>query len=158
MKNSAHRDVKRAALNERRRKALELRKAGATYDQIKTQMGYATRASAARDCFAAIRAIIAEPAEEVRQLELQRLDALLLGVWKKAKDGDPAAVDRVLRIMDRRAAYLGLDAPKEQHVSVHAANATPAEARRIMNELFPGEVTPVGELSPDETSEGAAPE
>jgi hypothetical protein len=42
---------------------------------------------------------------------LVRLDQLLQGVWLGAVDGNPAAVGLALRIMERRAKLLGLDAP-----------------------------------------------
>ena len=112
MANSAKRDRAKANVAERQRKALELRKAGATYEQIASQLSYADRSGAAAAVKAGIKAIIAEPAQEVLALELQRLDAMLLGLWTKAKSGDVAAVDRALRIMERRANFLGIDAPK----------------------------------------------
>ena len=46
---------------------------------------------------------------EIRVLECGRLDELLAAVWPAAKLGDIAAIDRVLAIMKRRAAMLGLD-------------------------------------------------
>jgi hypothetical protein len=55
---------------------------------------------------------ISEGAEEVLNLELQRLDTMLLAVWPKAASGDSGAIDRVLKLMDRRARYLGLDTPQ----------------------------------------------
>jgi len=47
----------------------------------------------------------------VRALELERCDRLQAAVWPAATQGDVAAVAAVLRIMERRARYLGLDAP-----------------------------------------------
>lgn len=41
-------------------------------------------------------------------LELARLDAMLQGLWPAASTGDTAAVDRVLRIGERRDKLLGL--------------------------------------------------
>jgi hypothetical protein len=40
---------------------------------------------------------------EVIAVELARLDALLSGLWPKARRGDVQAVDRVLKIDERRA-------------------------------------------------------
>ena len=37
----------------------------------------------------------------------------MLGVWKQAKDGHLGAIDRVLKIQERRAKLLGLDAPSK---------------------------------------------
>jgi hypothetical protein len=50
-----------------------------------------------------------EPFEEVRQLELARLDELLVGVYGRAISGDVACIDRALAISDRRVRLLGLN-------------------------------------------------
>src|SRR5690625_3765002 len=92
---------------EKRGRALELRKAGATYDQIANQVGYSNRGNAQRAVQNALREITAEPAREVRALELERLDAMLLGVWSQARTGHLGSIDRVLRIQERRAKMLG---------------------------------------------------
>lgn len=118
MGNSAERDIRKANQAEKQLRALEIRKTGATYDEIAAQMGLASRSVAFGLVKRAIRKIPAEAATEVLSLELARLDALLVGCWTKATTGDPAAVDRVLRIMDRRAAFLGLDQPKGLKVEV----------------------------------------
>ena len=47
----------------------------------------------------------------LRVLEEYRLDALLMVLWPQVMGGDQGAVDRVLRVMQRRAALRGLDAP-----------------------------------------------
>jgi hypothetical protein len=50
-------------------------------------------------------------AERVRELELERWDRLILGLWPKARAGDEKAVRAVVAVMERRAKLLGLDAP-----------------------------------------------
>jgi hypothetical protein len=55
--------------------------------------------------------IPAELIEGVRLLELARLDDLFTVMYRQAMDGSRLAVDRCLRIMERRAALVGLDAP-----------------------------------------------
>ena len=50
-----------------------------------------------------------EVRENLRRLEVERLDALLIAHWAKATGGDDAATRTCLRIMERRAALLGLD-------------------------------------------------
>ncbi len=88
-----------------RRNALELRKAGASYEQIATKLGYPDAAAA----HTAVQHALGEAAESERDtpaLELERLNALLMGLWAKARQGNIAAVDRVLRIQDRRAKLL----------------------------------------------------
>jgi hypothetical protein len=96
---------------ERQRQALELRKAGVGFQQIADQLGYGGPSGAFNAVARALQKVIQEPAEAVLALELARLDAMLLGLWPKARAGHASAVDRVLKLMDRRAKYLGLDAP-----------------------------------------------
>ena len=59
-------------------------------------------------------ATLAEPTDALRTLELERLDALQLAIWDQAIQGHVANIDRVLSIMKRRSALLGLDAPKRR--------------------------------------------
>jgi hypothetical protein len=46
----------------------------------------------------------------MRSLELMHLDALQDALWPSGIAGDQGAVDRILKIMERRARILGLDA------------------------------------------------
>lgn len=112
MANSSKRDTRTADHKEQVRKALELRKAGATYDQIAASLGLADRSGAYRMVQGAIKEITREPAEDVLTLELERLDALMVAHWAKAKT-DIKSAHVVLQILDRRARYMGLDAPKK---------------------------------------------
>jgi hypothetical protein len=58
-----------------------------------------------------------EEAVHVRDLELQRLDDLYLIAYRAIIDGnDLAGIDRCLRIMERRAKLLGLDAAEKVDV------------------------------------------
>lgn len=104
-----------AAANQR--KALKLRKAGQSFDAIAQELGYASRSGAFHAVMSALRKTLQEPADEVRKMELERLDSMLEATWEFAMTGKPEAVDRVLKIMERRAKYLGLDAPKEINIS-----------------------------------------
>jgi hypothetical protein len=54
-----------------------------------------------------------EEAEHVRALELQRLDALYLKAWEAVEEGDLPSIDRCLRVQERRAKLLGLDAAEK---------------------------------------------
>jgi hypothetical protein len=94
---------------DRQLRALELRKAGATYDMIAGALGYAHRSGAAQAVQAALKAVVREPAEEVRTLELERLDAMLMALWPAVRNGNFGASAQALRIMERRAKLLGLD-------------------------------------------------
>jgi hypothetical protein len=119
---------------DRERQALELRKAGATYAQIAKQLGYANEGGAHKAVGRALNVAIKQRnivAEDVRELELQRLDQMLLGLWADAKAGKWHAIDRVLKIMERRSAYLGLDAPKKTELS--GPEGRPIEVEQYVN-------------------------
>ena len=104
---------KDAAAAERALQALELRKAGASYESIARHCGYASRSGAYQAVQRELRRTMQEPAEDVRQLELARLDDLYRAMAPKALKGDTWSVDRCLKIMERRALLLGLDAKND---------------------------------------------
>lgn len=91
--------------------ALELRKAGVTYEGIAKQLGYRSPEAAFQAVKAALKSTLQEPAEGVREMELKRLDDMLLAMWPQVKSGNQGAIDRCLRIQERRSRLLGLDAP-----------------------------------------------
>ena len=96
---------------ERQKQALALRLAGAPYARIAEQLGYRGTGGAHAAVKAALRKTLQEPADEIRTIEEERLNALLLSMWRQAQQGNQGAVDRCLKIMERRARLLGLDAP-----------------------------------------------
>ena len=108
---------RRVQAHERHLQALELRKAGATYQAIAEQLGYAHAKSAYKAVASALRATLREPAAGVRELEVARLDSALLAVWRRVQAGDDKAIDRLLRISERRAKLLGLDAAIRKELS-----------------------------------------
>ena len=61
-----------------------------------------------------LHAISRARAEELRQLEEERLDRMQAGIWSTAIQGHLGSIDRVLKIMDLRARLLGLYAPVKQ--------------------------------------------
>jgi hypothetical protein len=98
---------------ELQRKALELRRMGKGYREIGAALGIG-RSQAHRLVEAGLEDVkeqIDAEASELKAVELSRLDGMLSGLWADARSGNFAAVDRVLRIMERRAKLLGLDAP-----------------------------------------------
>lgn len=104
-------DVKAHA---RRIKALHLRAARLTYQQIADRLYNGDRGNAYRDIQKAMKNQEKEAVTEVRAQEIMLLDELARPQIKKALEtGDDKAVTAVLRIMERRAKYLGLDAPTQ---------------------------------------------
>jgi hypothetical protein len=101
---------------ERQVKAIELRRSGMTYERIGREIGFTTMAA-----YLAVKVglekSLREPGDALRELEVQRMEELLEAVWPLAKSGDLFAVDRVIKISERRARLLGLDAPIKAEVT-----------------------------------------
>lgn len=102
----------------REHRVIELRAQGYSFHQIAEAEHYADASAASKVFKSGMAKLIRPVADEVRELELERLDKFLLALWSKIEQGDPIAIDRGLKIMDRRAKYLGLDAPTKQQVEV----------------------------------------
>lgn len=117
-------------------RAVEMRLAGHTYAQIGAACGVVPQQAhqAVTRYLEDTRAVAREHAEDIRRLELDRLDRILAAIGPLAEGGDLAAVDRVLRIQERRASLLGLDAPKAQLVAV---DARPDTVRALMALVAP---------------------
>jgi hypothetical protein len=92
---------------------LRLRLAGYSHRDIAAQLGVAPSSAykRVRHALDELNKTNLESAEQLRALELLRLDELLSSLWDTAIAGDLRAVDRVLKVMERRAKLLGLDAP-----------------------------------------------
>lgn len=104
---------RRVEAKERMAQAVELRKRGMTYQAIADALGYAHPGAAHKAVTTALRETMREPADELRTLELERLDAIMAANWDKAtgEDPDERAATTVLRVMEARRKLLGLDAP-----------------------------------------------
>ena len=94
---------------ERRIQALALRKQGLDYAEIARRVGYSNRGNAYHAVIQELSQLRHEAGDEVLALELARLDALLNAIWPAAMKDKNDAVDKVLRIMQRRARLMGLD-------------------------------------------------
>lgn len=117
--------AERVRIAERRQKAIELRNAGVTYERIATQLGYAGRAQVYTDIQRARKQVnkqISEGLDVLREQELDRYDRLQAAHWSAALQGDEKAANTVLRVFERRAKLLGLDAPKDLHIQLERRN------------------------------------
>jgi hypothetical protein len=103
---------------DKERQVLELRLQGYTFDVIAEHVGYASPGSAHNAYKRGLMRTLQEPSQELRDLEIARLDRLMNGVWEKALLGDVPAVNAVLKILERRAKMLGLDAPAKIQAEV----------------------------------------
>lgn len=100
---------------ETRKKALEMRLLGMPYRRISENLGISvsTAHKAVTKGLVELEKSQEDAAKGVLQMELDRLDQLQFAHFRQAVKGDGAATDRVLKIMDRRAKLLGLDAPSK---------------------------------------------
>ena len=95
---------------------LLLRRRGTSISEISDTMDLSV--SSVRSCLKGAYAKLSmeHVAEESRELELERIDEVMLAYYEKAIDGDEKAADIVFKAMDRRAKLLGLDAPEKKKV------------------------------------------
>jgi hypothetical protein len=140
---------------ERDAQACHLRARGNSYATIAREMGFADGSAAYKSVQRGLKAIVAEPAEEVRRIELIRLD----GIWQAAQavleanhfvisegrvvrlagaplmDDAPvlAAIDRLIKVQERRAKLLGLDAPVKREITI--SDGVDAEIRNLAEQL-----------------------
>lgn len=108
--------------------ALELRRAGHGYEVIAQKLGIG-KSSAYRMVDAAMagaRAQIAASVDELRAEEITRLDGMLAKLWPKVTDNpDVSVIDRIIKIGERRAKLLGLDAPVRTSIQGGGDDAPP---------------------------------
>ena len=121
-------------ISERRWLVLELKKQGGTFRDIAAQLVSLYGATgdhgvtpkydhtlAYKDFQAAIAELNkrnSDSAEEHRALDLERLDGLMAAFYDKATDGDMFAFDKVMKVIESRAAWFGYNAPtKLDHTS-----------------------------------------
>lgn len=93
--------------------ALQLRAHGHTVRGIAKALG-CSKSSAGRylkDAFAAEREGISEAKADLVETEILRCDTYLQAIAKKVQAGDVRAIDTALKVAERRARLLGLDAP-----------------------------------------------
>lgn len=110
---------------ERRLRIIEARKRGHTLQAIADQEGISPQA-VHKQIRLQIDAWKLQCNEEVRalvELESQRLDEAHKALWPKAIRGHLPSIDRVIKIMERRAKLLGLDAPARTELT--GANGAP---------------------------------
>ena len=81
---------------------------GSTYQQTADELGYANRGTVHRIVQQALADHEAESIDELRALEVARLDRIQLAYWYDALGKDLRAAGLVLRIIEQRCRLLGL--------------------------------------------------
>jgi hypothetical protein len=151
------------AAQKRRQEAVKLRLTGMSFTRIAEALGYADAATAYNAVKMELALTKREDADELREIESQRLDSLqevMVAVlrsehvvvsvqrgqvvidqrtFEAVKDHGPVmnAVDRLLRISESRRKLLGIDAPPQvQRVDVTVTEVSQADVewREMVNE------------------------
>ena len=104
-------------LIDKEREIIELRTEGYVWRQIAERVGMSTAGVYKAYNRAMIRTL-KPAADEMRELELDRLDTLQQTYWQPAVNGNIRAADFILRVIDKRAKILGLDAPTKIQAEV----------------------------------------
>lgn len=124
---------------ERDAQAARLRTRGYSYQRIAEELGYNQKGDAHHAVKRVLDATVRDAGDELRTLELERLDSMYVSVVEvlerkhftvsngkiiymgddPLEDDAPVlmAVDRLLKIQERRAKLLGLDLPQKVEVS-----------------------------------------
>ena len=110
--NGRHRNL--ALASARRVRAVELKSAGFTYEQVANQLGYTSRGTAFNVVAKALREQTAEAVTNLRDLENARLDALQAALWDAAMTGDVKAVTTIVQILQARVRLNGLEPVRDE--------------------------------------------
>ena len=119
-------------------KVLELRRAGFTFQRIAEEVGYATPSGAQRALERVMTRNVPQAPEEFRWQELDRLDRMQVALWPRAMKGDDRAIGTIVRLMERRARLVGIDAPQRIQAEVVNYDGTrdiDGDIERIVNIL-----------------------
>jgi hypothetical protein len=111
-------EEKAAELEAKELKVLELRRAGFTFQRIAEEVGYATPSGAQRALERIMTRNVPQAPEEFRWQELDRLDRMQVALWPRAMKGDDRAIGTIVRLMERRARLVGIDAPQRIQAEV----------------------------------------
>lgn len=113
-------------------KALQLRRGGASYEEIGRSMGL-SKTRAHQLVMAGLDEIdekLKEEAAAVRALEVLRLDAIVLAHYNAR--GNPRNAEILLKASKRRAELLGLDAPQKIAPTTPDGEALPELVRLVL--------------------------
>jgi hypothetical protein len=122
---------------ERRQKVLDMRLLGASLRRIADKIGcsHETARLDLQKALAELNELEKAKTDHLRSLELQRLDVAMNAIANKVLEGDCGAIDRWLKVSERRSRLLGLDAPEKSNISVTGSALTEMsndELRRIV--------------------------
>lgn len=102
---------------------MRLRIQGFSFREIALRLGYNSPQASFDAVKRALEKTLREPANELRSLESERLDEMFQRAYLMALSGDLQAMQTAMKVMERRAKLLGLDAPVKTELT--GADGTP---------------------------------
>jgi hypothetical protein len=122
---------------ERRAQVMTLRLAGLPFNQIGAQLDPPVSAQRAHQLYLdALARVVKEPAEDVLKADLERLDLLWRAMLTRAAAGSARHAEVALRVLERRARMLGLDAPTRTVAKVSFTDDEEAQLDREIEALL----------------------
>lgn len=113
--------------------ALSLRRTGLSYSKVGERLKI-TEQGAYQLVSRGLKAMATELSSEIVQLERIRLDDLLAAIWTRVERGDLDAIDRVLKIAERRAKLEGIDKQRDAAMMVMPVD-TPDVSKLTADEM-----------------------
>lgn len=113
---SVSKGQKRIEAQQKARLALEGRKAGLSYEAIAERVGYADASGARKAVVRAFGQVIQEPASDLKALQIERINHMLVALWPKAQAGDERAIGTALALMDKLDRYEGTEAASKSEI------------------------------------------
>jgi hypothetical protein len=140
---------------ERDRDWIELRRQGLLESEIASR--YEVRQqTVSKAILKYVRNLPAIAADDLRRIEAERLDALTAALAPAIAKGDPRSIEAAVRISERRAKLLGLDAPNTHRIT--GPGDGPVQIMSLLAQVPPMDVEMlkrIQELEPIEKPAGA---
>jgi hypothetical protein len=93
-------------------RAATMRREGLNSREIADALGYKSTSGASAAVRFGIELLqIAEPADTLRLVQMNRIERLIRVLWDQAESGDVDAIDRVIKLMQEESKLQGLYAP-----------------------------------------------
>jgi hypothetical protein len=102
---------------EKQKRAMSLKLAGASYAQIAENLGYADASGAHKAVAKGMNNSLQETSSELRKIHYGRLEHMLMLLWPDVNKQDHGAMHTSLQIMDRMERLYGLNAAEKIDVS-----------------------------------------
>lgn len=102
----------RNILNERDAQVVLMRHDnGYTFERIAQEMGYASPGGAYEAYKRGVARAVVDTPKEAKMADLRRIDKIIEALMTELQNGNLKVIDPLLRTLDRKSKYLGLDTP-----------------------------------------------